>query len=202
MPLRRRRDGAAVQARTEEQSSARVRVPARQKAPWPIRRRGASRRCVQDGPRLARRGWSPSRTPDGSSRRPGCPECNEEGTRDIVQERAARLHSSAPARDLPCPRKWSTVRASHREQVVARRPPMRRRIAEADATGIGWCRRAAGRKPHSRARIEGSTGVPARRFRLQKSASDAEAQRSVTPLAAGRVDGGPASRGSARIGGR
>jgi len=50
------------------------------------------------------------------------------------------------------------VGASRLVQVVARRPPMRQRTVEANATGIGWCRRAAGRKPHSRARIDGSSG--------------------------------------------
>jgi len=49
----------------------------------------------------------------------------------------------------------------------------------ANATGIGWCRRVAGRKLHSRAKIDGSTGVPVRQLRLQKSANDAEVQRSV-----------------------
>jgi len=29
---------------------------------------------------------------------------------------------------------------------------------QANATGIGWCRRVAGRKPHSRARVERSSG--------------------------------------------
>jgi len=33
----------------------------------------------------------------------------------------------------------------------------------ANATGIGWCRRVAGRKPHSRAKSDSSLGVPARR---------------------------------------
>jgi len=75
----------------------------------------------------------------------------------------------------------------------------------ANATGIGWCRRAAGREPHSRAKIGGSPGVPARRYRLQKSASDAETQRSATPLATDRVNGGRARtdpRGPARAKGR
>jgi len=35
-----------------------------------------------------------------------------------------------------------------------------------NATGIGWCRRVAGRELHSRARIEGSSGVPARRIQV------------------------------------
>lgn len=96
-------------------------------------------------------------------------------------KRAARLCSSAPARDLPRPREWNATCESRRVRIAARRPPVRRRTAAANATGIGWCRRAAGRKPHSRARVERSSGVPARRIRLQKSASDAEAPRSALP---------------------
>jgi hypothetical protein len=53
---------------------------------------------------------------------------------------------------------------SRRVRNVARRSPVRQRTAETDATGIGWCRRVAGRKPHSRARVERSSGVPARRL--------------------------------------
>jgi len=63
-----------------------------------------------------------------SSRRPGCPGRHEKGTRDIVQERAVRLCSSASAHDLLRPRKWNASRASRRVQVVARWLPMRRRI--------------------------------------------------------------------------
>ena len=55
MPPRRRRDGAAVRARTREQSPARVRVPSRQKAPWSFRRRHPSRGGIRGGPRPERR---------------------------------------------------------------------------------------------------------------------------------------------------
>jgi hypothetical protein len=75
--------------------------------------------------------------------------------------------------------------------VAARRPTTRQRVDEANATGIGWCRRVAGRKPHSRARVERSQGVPARRFRLQKSASGAWVQRSVSPVGSGARGRGP-----------
>jgi len=104
MPLRRRREGTAVQARTEEPSSARVRVPARQKAPWSFRRYLPSRGGIKEGPRPVRRVTRSSRPRHHSSRRPGCPRRHEKGTRDIVQERAARLFSNASALDLP----WST----------------------------------------------------------------------------------------------
>jgi len=128
MPPRRRRDGAAVQARTEEPSSARVRVPARQKAPRSFRRCRPSRGAIKEGSRLVRRVSRSSRPHHESNRRPGCPRRHEKGTRDIVQERAVRLFSSASALDLPRPRKWNTVRASRCVQVEARRPPMRQRI--------------------------------------------------------------------------
>jgi len=129
MPLRRRRDETAVQARTEEPSSARVRVPARQKAPWFFRRCRPSRGGIKGGPRPVRRVTRSSRPHHQSNRRPGCPRRHEKGTRDIVQERAARLCSNASALDLPCPRKWNTSCASRRVQVEARRLPMRQRIA-------------------------------------------------------------------------
>jgi len=63
----------------------------------------------------------------------------------------------------------------------------------ANATGIGWCRRVAGRKPHSRAKSDSSLGVPARRHWLQKSANDAQVQRSTTRWQTERVneDQGP-----------
>jgi hypothetical protein len=128
MPLRRRRDETAVQARTEEPSSARVRVPARQKAPRLFRRCPPSRGGIKEEPRPARRVTRSSRPHHQSNRRPGCPRRHEKGTRDIVQERASRLSSSASAHDLPRPRKWNTSCASRRVQVVARRPPMRQRI--------------------------------------------------------------------------
>jgi hypothetical protein len=55
-----------------------------------------------------------------------------------------------------------------------------------------------GESLHSRARVDSSKGVPARRLRLQKSANDVEASTSALPQATGRVDGGPCSRDPAR----
>jgi len=46
-----------------------------------------------------------------------------------------------------------------------------------------------GESSHSRARFDGSQGVPTRRIRLQKSANDTEAPRSAIPQATGRADG-------------
>jgi hypothetical protein len=84
--------------------------------------------------------------------------------------------------------------------VAARRPPARQRGGAANATGIGWCRRVAGRKPHSRARNERSQGVPARRFRLQKSASGAWVQRSASPVGSGARGRGPQLPAASRKG--
>jgi hypothetical protein len=111
------------------------------------------------------------------------------------QERAARLRSSVPARDLLLPRKRNATCESRRVRVAARRPTVRQRIGRANATGIGWCRRVAERKLHSRARIDGSSGVPVRLIRLQKSANDVEVRRSVLPAGNGARGREPSSRG-------
>jgi len=111
------------------------------------------------------------------------------------QERAARLRSSVPTRD-PLLRASGTRRA--KAGTCGSRLAGRRcgnAPAAANATGIGWCRRVAGRKPHSRARIDGSSGVPVRRIRLQKSANVVEVQRSVSSAGCGARGQGPSSRG-------
>jgi hypothetical protein len=111
------------------------------------------------------------------------------------QERAARLRSSVPTRD-PLLRASGIRRA--KAGVCGWRlagPRCGNTPAAANATGIGWCRRVAGRKPHSRARIDGSSGVPVRRIRLQKSANVVEVQRSVLPVGNGARGQGPSSRG-------
>jgi len=59
-----------------------------------------------------------------------------------------------------------------------------------DATGIGWCRRAAGRQPHSRARIDGSQGVPARRFTVAEVGERHRDPQEARPAGNGRVNGG------------
>lgn len=119
-------------------------------------------------------------------RRPGCPERHEEGTYAIVRE--ARLAFSRALRPATCP--GSPV------YVAARRASVRKRIERPTHAGIGWCRRAAERKLHSRAKIDGSKGVPVCRNRLQKSASDAEVQRSATPVGSGARERGPGLRRS------
>jgi len=111
------------------------------------------------------------------------------------QERAARLRSSVPTRD-PLLRASGTRRA--KAGVCGWRlagPRCGNASAAANATGIGWCQRVARRKPHSRARIDGSSGVPVRRIRLQKSANVVEVQRSVSPAGCGARGQGPSSHG-------
>jgi len=108
MPLRRRRDRGPIQARTEEQSPARVRVPSRQKAPRSLRRCRPSRGGIQGGSRPERRVERDSRPHDESSRRHGCPERYEEGTRESSKN-ARRLCSGASAHGLSRPRKWNAA---------------------------------------------------------------------------------------------
>jgi len=200
MPSRRRRDGVAIQARTEEPSSARVRVSARQKAPWSFRRCHPSRGGIRGGPRPDRRATKSSRLHRASSRRPGCPRRHEKGTRDIVQERAARLYSSASTRNLLRPRKWNTAFASRRVQVAARRPSMRQRIeGPTQPASVG----AGEQRGESPTRVRGSNArwvCPRVVSRLQKSASDAWVQRSVSPGGNGARGRGPNSRRFERTG--
>jgi len=200
MPPRRRREGVAVQARTREPSLARVRVPARQKAPWSFRRCHPSRGGIRGGPRPDRRATKSSRLHRESSRRPGCPRHHEKGTRDIVQERAARLCSSASARNLLRPREWNTARVSRRVQVAVRRPPMRQRMGgptQPASVGAGEQR---GESP-TRVRRSNARWVCSRVVsRLQKSASEAWVQRSVSPVGSGARGRGPNPRRFERAG--
>jgi len=105
--------------------------------------------------------------------------------------------SSAPARDLLRPRKWNaTVKAGAgcgSQALGAATHPRSQRsrhylVVLPRATG----RR---RRGESLARARGSTarGCVRASNRLQKSANDAEVQRSAIPLAKGRVDGDPSS---------
>jgi len=164
----RQRDGAAVQARTREQSRARVRVPSQPKAPRSFRRCAPSRGRIQGGSRPGRRSAGSSRPDEDSNRRPGCPGHHEEGTRDIVK--SARLAFARVFRPVTCFFRASGTRRAKAGACGSRfaGPRCGNAPAAANATGIGWCRRVAGRKPHSRAKIDGSSGVPVRRIRLQK----------------------------------
>ena len=166
MPLRRRRDGAAVQARTEEQSSARVRVPLRQKAPRSL------------STVLPFAGRHPRGASAGATRRRGTPGLTpiEPVTRVPGASRGGHARHRPRARGSPFlerfgPRSVPSTQVEH----VVRKPARADRGSQApdaathrraNATGIGWCRRVAGRKLHSRARIERSSGVPARRYQV------------------------------------
>jgi len=106
---------------------------------------------------VARAGSSRSRK--RTCRRPGCQELHEEGARHRSQK-AARFPSLGPLRPM--------TRLGRGSQAN----PMRCKSHRGDQRSRHRCRRAAERKPRSRARIGRSSGVPTRRKRLQKSASD------------------------------
>jgi hypothetical protein len=111
-------------------------------------------------------------------------------------------------RDACCPNLWHPCRFPHgchvaratcesrRERVAARRPTVRQRIGRANAPGIGWCRRVAERKLHSRARIERSSGCARASFQgcrsLQATLRFREA---CLPVANGARGRGPSSPG-------
>jgi hypothetical protein len=162
MPLRRRRDGAPTQARTEEQSSGHVRVPSRQKAPRSFQRCLPSRGGIREGPRPERRGERDSRPHDKSSRRPGCSKRYEEGTRESSKTARLPLLGRLGPQSVPSTQVERDVRKPARTDRGSQVPGVATHRGT-NATGIGWCRRVAGRKPHSRARIDRSSGVPARR---------------------------------------
>lgn len=156
MPPRRRRDGAAVQARTREQSPGRVRVPSRQKAPWSFRRCRPSRGGIRGGPRPERR--TSRFNPDHEANRAGDP-----GARGVTRraratsskERANHAFARTPRPAIRLVRASGTRRSeSRRERITARRPPVWQRTGEADAT---WHRLVPGEKRgESSTRVRGS----------------------------------------------
>jgi len=79
MPLRRRRDGTAVQARTEEPSSARVRVSSWQKAPWLFRRWHPSRGVIKEEPKAGANGDEVLQTSSPVEPATRVPEASREG---------------------------------------------------------------------------------------------------------------------------
>lgn len=102
------------------------------------------------------------------------------------QERANHAFARTPRPVIRLVRASGTRRSrSRRQRIAARRPSVRQRTGEADATGIGWCRRAAERKLHSRARIGSSKGVPVRRNGCRSRRATTEAERSVIPAGNG-----------------
>jgi len=129
-PLRRRRDGATVKARTKEPSSVRVRVLSRKKASRSFQRRQPSRDGAREGPWPKRNMMWPSRPRHVSNRRPGCPGRDEKGTREIVQRARVLPFSSGPDSQSAFPRKWISTRASRRHQTATHRLSMRQRITE------------------------------------------------------------------------
>lgn len=106
--------------------------------------------------------------------------------------------SSAPARDLLRPRKWNaTVKAGACRLRLAGSRCGNAPRSQRSRHYLVVLPRATGRRQRgeSLARARGSTarGCVRASNRLQKSANDAEVQRSAIPLAKGRVDGDPSS---------
>jgi len=199
MPPRRWRDGAPIQARTEEQSPGRVRVPARQKAPRSFQRCHPSRGGIQEGPRPERRDERDSRPHDESSRRHGCSKRYEEGTRE--SSKTARL----PLLGRLGP--WSVLSTQVERDV---RKPARTDCGSqvpGAATHRGDQRNRHRLVPASSGAkaplaCEGRTLVGCARAsikRLQKSASNAEAQRSAPPAGNGARGREPGLRRPARV---
>jgi len=146
MPPRRRRDGAAVPARTKGQPVGRVRVPVRWKAPRSSQRHCLSRGGVRDGSWPERSRARVSRPREQSRRRPGCPERHEEGTRDVVRD--TRIAFSRAPRPATCLAGGRGSQASVRQRIE--------RPTQPASVGAG----------NSRARVEGSLGVPVRRIQV------------------------------------
>jgi hypothetical protein len=192
MPPRRRREGGAVPARSEERSSPRGMDFGTDEGTSILPRTPAFREtayAMNLDPQAARI-RAPTRVP---------PPAGDPGARSAAR-RASHRRSRHGVAFAPAPRPASSVaRASGSRRAPARRAGrgsqvVRRGDAQHDQRNRHRLVPASSgaKKPHSRARIERSTGVPVRRFRLQKSASSTEIQRSAFPPATGRVDGGPA----------
>jgi len=137
---RSRRARAGKTARSRKGS-----IPAEGTSILPAALPFARRRSRRDlGRSEAVRGDSKPR--EQSRRRPGCPRRHEKGACEYRSRITPRLLSNVSARELL-------------RQVMARRPSVSEKLTDkANATGIGWCRRAAERKLHSRARAFGSSG--------------------------------------------
>ena len=143
--------------------------------------------------RHPRRGLGRSDEPRGSPDH-GANRAGDPGARGVTrraratssQERANHAFARTPRPVIRLVRASGARRSeSRRAQIAARRPPVWQRTGEADATGIGWCRRAAERKFHSRARIGSSKGVPVRRNGCRSRRATTEAERSVIPAGNG-----------------
>jgi hypothetical protein len=111
MPLRRRRDGAAIQARAKEPSVARVRVPSRKKAPRSSQRCRSSRGGIRGGSRPVRRVTRFSGPRGESSPAPQVPEAPRGGHARHTF-RSARLAFARTLRPVICPVhvEWNATR--------------------------------------------------------------------------------------------
>lgn len=199
MPPTRRRDGAAVQARTREQSPARVRVPSRQKAPWLFRRCRPSRGGIRGGPRPERRASRFFQTTGRIEPVTRVPGASREGharhrqksarTTPLLERLGPQFASSAQAERVGVKAGASGWRlAGPRCGNAPERPTQ---------PGIGWCQASSGAKAPLACEDRQLEGCARTSKRLQKSASDDRGrEKRAYPLATGHVDGGPALAGS------
>jgi len=196
MPLRRRRDGPPIQARTEEQSPARVGISSRQKAPRSLRRCRPSRGGIQERPRPERRATRDSRPRHASSRRRGCSERHEEGTRESSKNaRSPLLGRSGPR----------TVLSTRVERGVRRAVANSSWLAGPGCGNAPWNRRnrhplvPASSGAKAPLACEDRTLVGCARASINGCRSRQASPRpreARLPLATGRVDGGLALEGS------
>ncbi len=199
MPPRRRRDGAAVQARTREQSPARVRVPSRQKAPWSFRRCHPSRGGIRGGPRPERRASRFIQTTRHIEPVTRVPGASREGhalhrqksarTTPLLERLGPRFASSAQAERVGVKAGASGSRlAGPRCGNAPQRPTQ---------PGIGWCQASSGAKAPLACEDRQLEGRARTSTRLQKSASDDRGREKRVPRwQREHVDGGPALAGS------
>jgi len=108
MPLRRRRDGSAARARTEEQSSGHVRVPLRWKAPRSIRGWRSSRGDTQGGSRPGQGGAKAPGFAASWLGDPGARSVSRRARATSFKERALPLLACSGPRPV-FPRKWSAA---------------------------------------------------------------------------------------------
>jgi len=178
---KRRRNGASIRARTEESSTARVRIPTRQKAPRSVRRHHPSRDGVRGGPWLTRR---TAKSPDFVANRAGDP-----GARGTTRRTSAvsfdntRHVFARMSRLATCP---DHVSGARRTQVVVNRLRLAGHPYGNVSVGQRNRHRLVPVSSGAKAPLacEDRTLVrvcPRVVSRLQKSASDAQVQRSVSP---------------------
>jgi len=94
MPLRRRRDGSPIRVRAEEPSSARARVPIRNKAPRSLRRWRSSRSGIRGRSRPAHEGRGTPTLASDRAGDPGARSATRRARATFVQSARKSLRSS------------------------------------------------------------------------------------------------------------